>query len=127
MMVSFNTSYYEKGVLVSRRGRIAIHYLKCWFWIDLLSCFPYEEVAAWAIESDTNSAAIASSLRMLRFARLAKVARLLRLAKLKVLFDRLEELLSLSATVAAIASFLRLNFFVLFWSHWLGCIFHFIA
>jgi len=26
-----------------------------------------------------------------------------------------------------IVSFLKLSFFVLFWSHWLGCIFHYIA
>ena len=53
--------------------------------------------------------------------------RLLRLAKLKVIFDKFEELIQLSTSIAAVMSFLKLSFFVLFWSHWLGCIFHFVA
>jgi hyperpolarization activated cyclic nucleotide-gated potassium channel 2 len=52
---------------------------------------------------------------------------LLRLAKLKRLMNKFEEVLQLSTTFAAIMSFLQLSFFVLFWSHWLGCIFHFVG
>jgi hyperpolarization activated cyclic nucleotide-gated potassium channel 2 len=53
--------------------------------------------------------------------------RLLRLAKLKLIFEKIEEIIQLSTSIAAIISFLKLCFFVLFWSHWLGSIFHFIA
>jgi hypothetical protein len=38
----------------------------------------------------------------------------LRLAKLKIIFDKIEEFLSMSATMAAIISFVRLNVFVLY-------------
>jgi hyperpolarization activated cyclic nucleotide-gated potassium channel 2 len=53
--------------------------------------------------------------------------RLLRLAKLKVIFDKIEEFIQLSTIIAAFISFLKLCLFVLFWAHWLGCIFHFVA
>jgi hyperpolarization activated cyclic nucleotide-gated potassium channel 2 len=53
--------------------------------------------------------------------------RLLRLAKLKLIFEKIEELIQLSTPIAAIISFLKLSLFLLFWSHWLGCIFHFVA
>ena len=69
----------------------------------------------------------AQLLRMLRFIRFIKIIRLLRLAKLKVIFDKIEDFLQLSSTIAAILSFLQLSVLILFWSHWLGCIFHFVA
>lgn len=56
-----------------------------------------------------------------------KIMRLLRLAKLKVIFDKIDEIIELSTVIAAIMSFFKLSFFVLFWAHWLGCIFHFVA
>lgn len=33
----------------------------------------------------------------------------------------------MSTTLAAILSFLQLSMLVLFWSHWLGCIYHYVA
>jgi hyperpolarization activated cyclic nucleotide-gated potassium channel 2 len=51
----------------------------------------------------------------------------LRLAKLKVIFDKIEYALQLSTTIATIMSFIQLSGFVLFWSHWIGCIFHFVG
>jgi hyperpolarization activated cyclic nucleotide-gated potassium channel 2 len=56
-----------------------------------------------------------------------KIVRLLRLAKLKIIFDKIDQFLQLSSSIAAVMSFFQLSVFVLFWSHWLGCIFHFIA
>lgn len=64
---------------------------------------------------------------MLKFIRFIKIMRLLRLAKLKVFFDRIDEFLQLYVVVSTIFSFLKLCCFVLFWSHWLACIFHYIA
>lgn len=66
-------------------------------------------------------------MRLLKFFRFIKIIRLLRLAKLKVIFDKIEEQLQTYTTINTIASFLKLSFFVLFWSHWLGCIFHFVG
>lgn len=66
-------------------------------------------------------------LKFIRFFRFVKVIRLLRLAKLKIIFDKIEEILLLSPTIASFLSFLKLSIYVLFWAHWLGCIFHFIA
>lgn len=51
---------------------------------------------------------------MLRFIRFIKIMRLLRLAKLKKIFDKIEEFIQLSTTIAAIMSFLKLSVFVLY-------------
>ncbi len=33
-----------RGLLIIKRKEIAINYLKFWFWIDLVSSFPYDLV-----------------------------------------------------------------------------------
>lgn len=55
IVLSFNTSYFNRffklllselnrGQLVTKRLLICLNYLKFWFWIDLLSSFPYDMV-----------------------------------------------------------------------------------
>ena len=41
ILLNFNTSIYEKGVLITDRKVIIKNYLKLWFWVDLISSFPY--------------------------------------------------------------------------------------
>jgi hyperpolarization activated cyclic nucleotide-gated potassium channel 2 len=42
--LSFNTAYYKDGIPIYSRKKIAINYLKLWFWLDLMASFPHEEV-----------------------------------------------------------------------------------
>ena len=44
IVLNFNTSYYFNGNPIVNRKKIAIRYLKFWFWIDLSACFPYSQV-----------------------------------------------------------------------------------
>ena len=44
IFVNFNTSYYNNARLETDRIKIIVNYLKCWFWLDLVSSFPYEYV-----------------------------------------------------------------------------------
>jgi hypothetical protein len=32
----------DDGVLVHERGKIAAHYLRGWFWLDIFSSLPYD-------------------------------------------------------------------------------------
>lgn len=41
IFVNFFTGYYEKGYLVMLKKKIALNYLKTWFFIDLLSSIPF--------------------------------------------------------------------------------------
>jgi len=47
-VITFNTGFYRKGVVVMKRRDIIINYLKGWFWLDLLASFPY----SWFINFD---------------------------------------------------------------------------
>lgn len=44
LLLQFNIAIYEKGHLVYNRWKITVTYLKCWFWIDLVSSFPYDYI-----------------------------------------------------------------------------------
>ena len=49
IFLNFNTGIYEKGILVMQRKRITEKYLKSWFFLDLLSSFPYNWFVAAAL------------------------------------------------------------------------------
>lgn len=58
IIISFNTAFYYKGVpvivlfqyiKVYNSKKIAINYLKFWFWIDLFASFPYTDVIELAL------------------------------------------------------------------------------
>lgn len=42
IFLNFNTSYYFNGNPIFNRNKIALNYLKFWFWIDLIASFPYD-------------------------------------------------------------------------------------
>ena len=41
ILINFNTAIFKKGLLINDRKVIIKNYLKLWFWIDLVSSFPY--------------------------------------------------------------------------------------
>lgn len=42
ILLNFNTGVYLDGTLSMKRERIIKNYLSFWFWIDLISTFPYD-------------------------------------------------------------------------------------
>jgi len=45
LLVNFFTAYFDQQTLVVNRFRIAKHYLRTWFIVDFLSCFPFDSLA----------------------------------------------------------------------------------
>ncbi|CAK69994.1 unnamed protein product (macronuclear) [Paramecium tetraurelia] len=112
ILLNFNTGVYLEGKLNMERKEIFKDYISFWFWIDFISTFPYD---------------IIMDESLLKFLRFVKVLKLVRLAKLKKIIDKFDEVLSMRPGVAAIVNFCKLFFFVLFFAHILGCIFHYLA
>lgn len=81
IVLTFNLAIYEKGELIYDRKLIAKEYLRAWFWIDLLSALPYD---------DLDSSEGPSPISFFRFFKFIKILRLLRILKLKRLFSMLE-------------------------------------
>ena len=77
ILYNFNKAYMgTDGKLVVSRRRIALNYIKCWFWIDLIASFPF------FIFSTTSSGNISQGLKTTKILRVMNIVRLFRLAKL---------------------------------------------
>jgi hypothetical protein len=66
----------KNGKLVVSRKKIALNYIKCWFWIDFIASFPF------FIFSSTSSGSISQGLKTTKIIRVMNIVRLFRLAKL---------------------------------------------
>ena len=54
MIVTFITTYDDKAKMIeiTDRKEIAKRYLECWFWIDLISIFPFDDLSKAFTEND---------------------------------------------------------------------------
>ncbi|KAG8222046.1 hypothetical protein J437_LFUL000490, partial [Ladona fulva] len=104
ILINFRTTYVNSNdEVVSHPGKIAVHYLRGWFLIDLVAAIPFD-LLLFGSDTDETTTLIG----------LLKAARLLRLVRVARKIDRYSEygaavLLLLMATFALIA-------------HWLACI-----
>ncbi|XP_014293298.1 potassium voltage-gated channel unc-103 isoform X2 [Halyomorpha halys] len=109
ILINFRTTYVNKNdEVVSHPGKIAVHYLRGWFLIDLVAAIPFD-LLIFGSDTDETTTLIG----------LLKTARLLRLVRVARKIDRYSEygaavLLLLMATFALIA-------------HWLACIWYAIG
>uniref|UniRef100_A0A915I0L0 Ion transport domain-containing protein n=1 Tax=Romanomermis culicivorax TaxID=13658 RepID=A0A915I0L0_ROMCU len=109
IIINFRTTYVnENDEVVSHPGKIAIHYFKGWFLIDVVAAIPFD-LLLFSSQPDETTTLIG----------LLKTARLLRLVRVVRKLDRYSEygaavLLLLMATFALIA-------------HWLACIWYAIG
>ena len=82
MVVNFLTAYVDEttNILVYDHNKIAIRYVSVipfWFWMDLISTFPFEAFAVGANAKSQESLATLKIFRLLRLFRIAKLFRLL--------------------------------------------------
>ncbi|XP_043498065.1 potassium voltage-gated channel subfamily H member 2 isoform X3 [Polistes fuscatus] len=109
IIINFRTTFVNRNdEVVSHPGKIAVHYLKGWFIIDLVAAIPFDLLI---VSSDTDETTTLIGL--------LKTARLLRLVRVARKIDRYSEygaavLLLLMASFALIA-------------HWMACIWYAIG
>lgn len=108
ILLDLNTSYYSKGVYVSRRSKIFKHYLKHSFLLDVITIFPLL----------INDNEIAYYLEILV---------VLRLKNLDVLLKRLEEYLQLKGKKEGAFQLIKLIVSLLFLAHLCACAWHYVG
>ncbi|XP_046673581.1 potassium voltage-gated channel subfamily H member 2 isoform X4 [Homalodisca vitripennis] len=117
ILINFRTTYVNNNdEVVSHPGKIAVHYLRGWFLIDLVAAIPFDLLL---FGSDTDEQLGLDADETTTLIGLLKTARLLRLVRVARKIDRYSEygaavLLLLMATFALIA-------------HWLACIWYAIG
>ena len=114
------------------RKPIIKFYLKGWFWMDLLSSFPY----TWLISDPTNFESDgemsnfrtnAQIIRIFRIMRFFRCLRLLRILKLQQLVNKIENYLNISLTVSILLGFSKLSMTILCIAHWIACFWHYFG
>ena len=118
ILVNFNTSYVddESDVMIFEYDRIAIRYIRSWFVVDLLCCFPLDAVIEAASSMPTNYFHSIKLFRFLRFIRLTKLLRTNTVGN-DDFFQLHRPLFNL----------LTLALQIMFICHVLACIWHYIA
>ncbi|XP_058269185.1 potassium voltage-gated channel subfamily H member 2a [Hemibagrus wyckioides] len=108
IVINFRTTYVNTNdEVVSQPGRIAVHYFKGWFLIDLVAAIPFDLLIYRSGEETTTLIG------------LLKTARLLRLVRVARKLDRYSE-------YGAAVLFLLMCTFALI-AHWLACIWYAIG
>ena len=76
LIFNFNKVYQDQsGKLIVNRKKIIWNYLKCWFIIDFISCFPFY------LFTKTGKESIVQSIKTTKILRYFKIIRILRLLK----------------------------------------------
>ena len=70
IILTFNTAVFNEltGLLITDRRKIAWRYLKFWFWIDILSSFPFDLIAS-AVDGNGTDISYFPLFRLLRYAK----------------------------------------------------------
>ena len=74
MVCVSRTAYLMEDVLVTIPSKIFRRYLRCWFWIDLVSTVPFDDLLAFS-SSSLGSLRVVKVLRLIRILRLFKLNR----------------------------------------------------
>ncbi|XP_028823200.1 potassium voltage-gated channel subfamily H member 6 isoform X2 [Denticeps clupeoides] len=110
IIINLRTTYVNHNdEVVTQPRRIAVHYIKGWFIIDLVAAFPFDLLISSSGSDETTTTLIG----------LLKTARLLRLVRVARKLDRYSE-------YGAAVLFLLMCTFVLI-AHWLACIWYAIG
>lgn len=126
VVLTFNTGYYSKGMVVLERKKIARYYLKGWFWLDLITSFPYEiagsnrdEISVLDVQQN-----LVAGIRALKFIRLIRVVRVL---KLNIFIRKIEDYFQFEKIINGLISLGKLFFEILFIAHFIACLWHLIG
>ncbi|OMJ68876.1 hypothetical protein SteCoe_33546 [Stentor coeruleus] len=120
MALTFNTSYFYQGVRITDRKYIAINYFKTWFFIDVISSFPFENYFYDQLNYDINSALLIpkTSRSKLRYLLLFKLGRLF---KYRILVFNVRDLCSvpfINKITSALSYFLAASLSL----HFMACL-----
>ncbi|CAD8093500.1 unnamed protein product [Paramecium primaurelia] len=128
IIVSFHTSYYYKGNLITSHKKVFWNYFSSWFWLDLISSFPYDMIIELTLKSNSAESLQRNSqiLKIVRVVRFIKILRLIRALKLKKYINQLEDQLMMAKSVISFFAFIKICIIILCLAHWLACIWNLI-
>jgi hypothetical protein len=87
MLINLFSSYYDdEGVLVVSRKEIFIGYLKGWFFVDFIACFPFDLIGELILDVERSNT---KKIQLIRLSRLPRLYRLIKITKIAKVFRML--------------------------------------
>lgn len=134
ILVTFNSAFYNAaGELVISRKVICLTYLKSWFVLDLLACFPFYALPGDSSDDDASRDTVSQYKSFLRLGRLPRLYRLLRLTRIFKFVKNyrnhqkiervLEAICGKGSVIRLVAFFLMVTICV----HLMSCLWFFVA
>lgn len=131
--ITVGFEHEQTSTIVMDSKEILKHYLKCWFWMDLVVLLPDWTLSILSFGTrtpgrsacDTQSAE-GSSIKLLRSLRLVRLVRLTRMTKLRKLWQKLQQMI-LSVTVSIAANIMVMVLLLLVISHFFSCAWFYIS
>jgi len=122
ILVNFHTSFYQDGIQVTSHEQIAKHYLRSWFFLDLLACLPFPLLTYYEVLPNTNR--LFSLFGLLR---ILKMIRIVKHFRIRAAVSKLKDFIRMSGELNGIMKFVRLWAVLIFLIHWVACIWHLIG
>lgn len=124
LVMNFFLPFYRKHILILDHSKIALRYLKLWFWVDLLSIFPFELIF---MEDSAFFVTLAKLFKTPRIYRIFRLGRLIRTFKAGVKSDTLvvQYILFLIRSEKIVVSIAPIYVFGLIMSHIFACVWHY--
>lgn len=126
--INFFSAYEEPdGTIVGNRRRICVNYLRTWFCLDVIACFPFDYFNSDDEDSSSSYNGLVRILRLPRLYRLFRLSRILKLIKTSKnseFFEKLQDILQLNTALVRIVSFMITVLIVV---HLSGCFWFLLA
>lgn len=128
ILLNFRTAVVkDENEIIQRPAEVARIYLRWWFWIDLLSTFPFAEfmeLIGVVPSAESAQAQGAKGLRFLRFFRLIRLVRILRVLRVSQFLQTLGDIGVFAQAALRVAKPIM---WMAFSGHLVGCLWYFSA
>ena len=128
--LNFVTGYPEDGVVVREQRKVALHYLRGWCVVDLVSAFPFDAAILGprvydprAFVSGGHQQQTHRRLRYFKYVKVVRLLRLARVARLSRITKRLKDKFRMKHSQVTFTGF---AFFVILVAHWIACFWYMI-
>ena len=112
--VPFRASRAQGGLLVSDNAKIARHYLKGWFAVDLITSLPMDDIARFVVELSPSP----PDVREFRIFKMLRLLKLIRIVRASRIISRWQDRIAISWGLFSLIKFATL---VTVLGHWLAC------
>eukprot|EP00111_Clytia_hemisphaerica_P021477 TCONS_00063185-protein len=128
IILNFRTGYHlrkEKHEFELGHKKIAIHYLKTWFTLDLISSLPLHYILL-AVSGQNVTLGLKGASRALKFLKVAKLLNLLKLLRLSRIIRGIAQYEEVYCVTTGFIRYIKLVCMMLMVAHWNGCL-HFLV